>query len=248
MRLSPRLLLTSALAAPLAGLVLSGCATTGGPTAATSPPPAALAATPAAKAYLGASNYGLFLAGEAALQAGRSGEAAQYFSRAAEGAADQPADALALIRDKAFTSAIMAGDVSQAALMAPQTDADDPSSSQRLARLVRAVDALAENRGKEADLILNSPGKGVSYAGGISLLKPWAAAAAGDVARATTPMSGPAPALTRVAAQYGQALLLERAKRYPEAETAYKTLNSGPYAALYLVPYGEFMHRRGRAA
>ncbi|MGZ3401297.1 MAG: tetratricopeptide repeat protein, partial [Caulobacteraceae bacterium] len=95
---------------------------------------------------------------------------------------------------------------------------------------------------------LTAPGKGAAYAAGLNLLKPWAAAAAGDAARATAPLAGPAPALTRVAAQFGQALLLERAKRYAEAETDYKVLTSGQYAALYIVPYGEFMQRRGRAA
>jgi Flp pilus assembly protein TadD len=244
MRMSPRLLFTVALAGPLAGLTLAGCATTASA-------PGSLASAPAPGAqpgqvYLGASNYGLFLAGEAAMQSGRSQDAAQYFARAVESSADLPPDVQALIREKAFAAAMMAGDVDQAAAMAPKPDASDGSGSQRLARLVRAVDALAENRGKEADEILTAPGKGGAYASGINLLKPWAAAASGDMVRATTPIGGPAPALTRVTAQFGQALLLERAKRYPEAETAYKALNSGQYAALYIVRYGEFLQRRGR--
>ena len=245
MRMSPRLLLTVVLTGPLAGLTLAGCATTASA-------PGALASEPVASSqpsqtYLGASNYGLFLAGEAAMQSGRSQDASQYFARAVESSTDLPTDVQALIRDKAFAAAMMAGDIDKAAAMAPKPDPADGSGSQRLARLVRAVDALAENRGKEADDILTAPGKGASYASGINLLKPWAAAAAGDITRATTPVGGPAPALTRVTAQFGQALLLERAKRYPEAETVYKGLNSGQYAALYIVHYGEFMQRRGRA-
>ncbi len=245
MRISPRLLLTTALAAPLAGLLLAGCATT-------APSPGPTAAAPGddnsqiTRSYLGASNYGLFLAGEAALQAGRSGDAAQYFSRAAEGAADLPPETQALIREKAFTAAVMAGDVDQAAALAPTPDPDSPAPSQRLARLVRAVDALAENRGKDADTILTAPGKGLAYSSGIALLKPWAAAAAGDVQRATAPLDGPAPALTRVAAQFDHALLLERAKRFDEAEADYKVLTSSQFAALYTIPYGEFLQRRGR--
>jgi Flp pilus assembly protein TadD len=241
MRLSPRLFLTTALA----GLALSGCASVG---ASSAPPTAALAAAPAVQSEPGGSNYGLFLAGEAALQAGRSGDAAQYFSRAAAGVGDQPPGALALIREKAFTAAIMAGDVDQAIAMAPQPDPNDASASQRLARLVRAVDALAENRGKDADLILTAPGQGSSYAGGITLLRPWAAASAGHAKRATAIFDGPEPALTRVAAEFSQALLLERAKRFDEAETDYKALNAGQFAALYTIPYGEFLLRRGRAA
>ena len=245
MRISPRLLLTTALAAPLAGLMLAGCATT---TAAPGP----VATTPGgdqaavSRSYLGASNYGLFLAGEAALQAGRSQDAAQYFSRASEGAADLPPETQALIREKAFTAAVMAGEVGQAATLAPQADPENAAASQRLARLVRAVDFLSDNKGKEADAILTAPGKGLAYSAGISLLKPWAAAAAGDPKRAALAIEGPAPALTRVAGQFGRALLLERAKRFDEAEVDYKALTGGQFAALYIIPYAEFLQRRGR--
>ena len=244
MRISPRLLLTTILAAPLAGLTLAGCATT-------LSAPGVQAAAPGAGAqpnavYLSGSNYGLFLAGEAALQAGHSQDAAQYFARAVAESGDLPPDAQALIREKAFAAAVMSGDVDQAASMAPKADPEDASSSQRLARLVRAVDALAENKGKDADDILTAPGKGAGFEGGIVLLRPWAAAAAGDMARATVAPSGPMPALTRVAAQYGRALLLERAKRYDEAEADYKALTAGQFSALYVIPYGEFLQRRGR--
>jgi tetratricopeptide (TPR) repeat protein len=247
MRISARLKSTSALAAPLAslGLLLAGCAATGAATGpvASAPGPS----SPAVPTYLGSSNYGLFLAGEAALQAGRSEDAAQYFARAADGAVDLSPDIQALIREKAFTAAVRAGDIEKAAAMAPPADPDSPAASQRLARLVRAVDALAQNHGKDADEILTAPGKGLGYNAGISLLKPWAAAAAGDAKRAVEPLTGPAPPLTRVASQYGQALLLERARRYEEAETVYKSLNASQYALLYVIPYGEFLQRRGRA-
>jgi tetratricopeptide (TPR) repeat protein len=245
MRISPRLLLTTALAAPLAGLMLAGCATT-------APTPGPVAAAPGedstavSRGYLGSSNYGLFLAGEAAMQNGRSQDAAQYFARANEGAGDLPPETQALIREKAFTAAVMAGDVEQAAALAPEADPESASGTQRLARLVRAVDALSDNKGKDADAILNAPGKGVAYGSGISLLKPWAAAAAGDPKRATLMIDGPTPALTRVAAQFDQALLLERAKRFDEAEADYKALTGGQFAALYIIPYGDYLQRRGR--
>ena len=245
MRISPRLLLTTALAAPFAGLMLAGCATT-----ASAPGPVAAAPgeanTPVSRSYLGASNYGLFLAGEAALQNGRSQDAAQYFARAAEGSADLPPETRALIREKAFTAAVMAGDVTQAAALAPEADAESTSATQRLARLVRAVDALADNKGKDADAILAAPGKGTAYGAGITLMKPWAAAAAGDPKRATLAIEGPAQALTRVAAQFDHALLLERAKRFDEAEADYKALTGGQFAALYIIPYGDYLQRRGR--
>ena len=43
-------------------------------------------------------------------------------------------------------------------------------------------------------------------------------------------------------------LVLLRAKRYDEAEADYKALTSGQFSALYVVPYGEFLQRRGRIA
>jgi Flp pilus assembly protein TadD len=245
MRTSPRLMLTTALAATLAGLMLTGCATI-----ASAPGPVAAApgqdTTAVSRSYLGASNYGLFLAGESAMQAGRSQDAADYFSRAVDGSGDLPPETQALIRERAFTAAVMAGDVGQAAALAPAPDPESLSGTQRLARLVRAVDALADNKGKDADTILNAPGKGAAYATGINLLKPWAAAAAGDSKRSTLAIDGPAPALTRVAGQFGRALLLERDKRYDEAEIDYKALTGGQFAALYVIPYGDYLQRRGR--
>jgi tetratricopeptide (TPR) repeat protein len=245
MRIPPRLLLTTALAAPLAGLMLAGCATT-----ASAPGPVAGApgddAAAVSRSDPGSSNYGLFLAGEAALQAGRSQDAADYFSRAVDGSADLPPETQTLIREKAFTAAVMAGDVDKAAALAPAPDPESASATQRLARLVRAVDLLSENKGKDADAVLTAPGKGLAYRAGIDLLKPWAAMAAGDAKRATLAMVGPAPALTRVAGQFGRALLLERAKRFDEAEADYKALTSGQFAALYIISYGEYLQRRGR--
>jgi Flp pilus assembly protein TadD len=245
MRNAPRLLITTALAAPLAALALAGCATA--PTGGTVAAAPATTTQPLPPGESSASNYGLFLAGEAALQAGHSAQAEQYFSRAAQGAGDQPAATQALIREKAFTAAVMAGDIDAAAALGPTPDPASTEPVQRLARLVRAVDALAENRGKEADAILTAPGGGSTFDVGFVLLKPWAAAAAGDPKRAVALPEGPTPALTRVSAQFDQAQLLERDKRFDEAETDYKSLTSGQFAALYIVPYGEFLQRRGRA-
>lgn len=242
MRLFFRVLFQASLIGLLAAPVLSGCAATGASSTVSVTPGAQLVP----EIDSSASNYGLFLAGEAALQSGHSEQAAQYFQRAAEGAASLPPEARALIREKAFMAAIMSGDIEAAASLAPAVDPGDGSPAQRLARMVRAVDLLAQNRGKEADAVLTAPGSGPAFAAGLSLLKPWAAAAAGDFKRAVATSSGPQAPLTRVTGQYGQALLLERQKRYDEAETDYKILTSGQFAPLYTIPYGEFLQRRGR--
>jgi Flp pilus assembly protein TadD len=241
-----RLLCTGALAGPLAALTLAGCASAPGgtPVAAAAPPPDRAATLEDETA----SNYGLFLAGEAAMQSGRSEDAAHYFSRAAAGAGDKSAADQALIREKAFEAAVMSGDISHAAELAPPLGTgpvDTPA--QRLARLVRAVDALAEGRNKEASDVLKAPGAGVAFNGGLVLLKPWAAAAAGDAEGAVTQSGAPEPRLTRLSSLESQAMLLERAKRYDEAETDYKSLTSNPQlGGLYIASYGAFLERRGR--
>ncbi len=240
---SSRLLFTAALAAPLAGLALAGCATTpnSGATAALTPPPAA------AQPSTGSSNYGLFLAGESALQDGRAEDASRYFSRAAEGSADlSPADR-ALIREKAFETAVMAGEIERAVTLVPAADVPVGAAPQRLARLVKTVDAFSAGRNKEAHEIITGPGGGVAFAGGLVLLRPWVAAAAGDVDASLSTTEAPGPRLTRLSALEGQALLLERAKRYDEAEKDYKILTgNAQLGALYAGSYGAFLERRGR--
>jgi Flp pilus assembly protein TadD len=249
----------------LAGLALGGCATTPDKPAVA----AAQSASPAADDPYPSSNYGLFAAGEAALRSGRPEEAARYFARASQGAGDQsPADQ-ALIRQKAFEAAVMAGDIDKAAALAPPIQEAPPpsggaskavrstltgqaaapsSASQMLARLVRAVDALAEGRAKEADADLTAPNPGPAFGAGVLLLRPWAAAAAGDAKRSVESLDGPAPRLTQLALLEGQAMLLERAKRYDEAETDYKSLvSNAQLGPLYVGSYGAFLERRGRA-
>jgi Flp pilus assembly protein TadD len=245
-----RLVATAALAAPLAGLALAGCATQpGGLQASAIPSPGVNIVQ---DDDLASSNYGLFLAGEAALRSGRPEDAARYFTRASQGAGDQSDADQALIREKAFEAAVMAGDIDRAAFLAPAA-APAPGNAaasppQRLARLVQAVSALSDGRNKEANDLLSAPGAGTAFNGGILLLKPWAAAAAGDTERAVALPDGPSPRLTRLSAMESQAALLERAKRYDEAETDYKALTGNPQlGGLYIDPYGAFLERRGRS-
>lgn len=239
---APRLFFTAAIAAPLAALALAGCATT--PSGA---PTAAVTQTPAGPPSTASSNYGLFLAGESALQDGRAEDAARYFSRAAEGSGDlSPADQ-ALIREKAFETAVMAGDIDKAVTLVPAADVPVGSPPQRLARLVKAVDALAAGRNKEARDVITAPGGGAAFAGGLVLLRPWAAAAAGDIEGSISNSDAPAPRLTRLSALESQAMLLERAKRYDDAEKDYKILaGNAQLGALYAGSYGAFLERRGR--
>src|SRR5438105_848278 len=87
-------------------LLLGACATDGR-TAATATPDDAV----------GHSAYGMFLAGEAAMNDGQSQEAGQFFSRVQANGADE-----GLLSERAFTAALLAGDVDRAAAIAPDGD------------------------------------------------------------------------------------------------------------------------------
>ena len=115
-----RLLLLLTAAAPL--VLLAACATepSGGGKLATDQNPAA-------------SSYGMFLAGQSALNSGRNGEASKFFDQARV-----DAGGAAMITERAFTSALLAGDIQKAALLVP-TGADASQPSTRRGTVVVAV-------------------------------------------------------------------------------------------------------------
>jgi tetratricopeptide (TPR) repeat protein len=214
-------------------LALAACATE----------PQAIAGPAAAATSAGAdkaSVYGLYLAGQAALDTGDSQTAAQFFNRAKEASPQA-----GFLKERAFTSALLAGDITGAAGLAPGAGEGGPGS-QALGLLAQAVDALADGRGAEAWAKLSQAPPGVSEGAPAAILKPWAAAAAGRTADA---LAVPATndRLLKLVAGLDQALLYERAHRYAEAETGFKTLLLSPVAKGMVAPlYGQFLERRGR--
>lgn len=183
--------------------------------------------------------YGLFLAGQAALDKGSSRDAAVYLGRAADLAPDA-----GFLRERAFTAALIAGDIQRAADLAPE-EGQGTASSYRLGLLTRAIDAMADKRGKEAAAILvDAPTQGPTGSA-INLLRPWAAAMSGDWETATAPPTGDAD-LTKLFGGLSQAKLLERARRYSEADAAYSALNKASDSSLFALAYGGFLERRGR--
>ena len=186
-----------------------------------------------------ASVYGLYLAAEAAINRGSSRDAAFYFARAS--ALDPGAEAL---RDRAFTSALVAGEVGSAARIAAALP-DGTGAVAGLGRLTRAVDALAEGRGQEAVTLLSNAPIAPPHAAAAALLKPWAAAAAGDWTDAEVlPAVGDNPVLSTVAA-LGKAEILERENKLVEAEQIFKAHAAGKNG-LFIIGYGGFLERRGR--
>lgn len=188
------------------------------------------------------SSYGLFLAGQAALLDGRSEEASDYFMRASSGG---PMDG-GFLKDRAFTAALLAGEITKAASLAPVVEGDRPATF-RLGLLVKAVESLAQGKAKDARPLLQEDVLGFPHRPAAALLAPWAAAGAGDTANSVVRPVVQGDKVVEYFGQLGQALLFERAKRYDEAETDYKALVAAPeLGTLFIADYGAFLERRGR--
>jgi len=213
-------------------LALSACASTGA-----APPATTASADPANP---DASVYGLYLAGQAALDSGDSRAAADLFGKASAKTPDA-----AYLKDRVFTSALMAGEMTRAAALSPPADSTD-QGERILGVLARSVEALADGRNETAYQELSHANDLSRGEAALALLKPWAAAAAGH-AEASLTMPGLDDRLTRLVGGIDQGLLMERMHRYGEAETTFKSLLNDP-AGLPLVAasYGPFLERRGR--
>jgi tetratricopeptide (TPR) repeat protein len=226
---------TRVLTILLAGAALTACASQPAP-----PPsvaPVAVQPTPSA----GTSPYGLFLAGQAARDAGQLGPAAAYLVRAASTAGEPT-----YVRVEAFDAALRAGDVTGAAALAPAPD--DPNlAARRLGVLVRGVEAMANGRNRDAYALLSGPDIGFPHRSMALLLAPFAAAGAGDGAHATARPQMGADGVGQFVADLDQALLAERFGKLDEADGAFKALlQAGDESGLVTVSYGAFLERRGR--
>jgi tetratricopeptide (TPR) repeat protein len=186
------------------------------------------------------SSYGMFLAGDSALHNGKSGDAARFFDQARAGGRD------ALISERAFSSALQAGEIQKAAALAPTGD-EASEGAKRLGRLVVAVEAMADGKGKEAEALLANNSIGFPHNSAAALLAPWAAAQAGDLEGSLVRPQVRGDRLVDYFGQLGQAALFERAKRYDEAETDFKAVVSvATPTEMAVKAYGGFLERRGR--
>jgi Flp pilus assembly protein TadD len=193
----------------------------------------------------GESAYGLFLAGQSAINSGLGDLATSYFSRAAN-AADVPD--VSLLNSHTFTAALLAGDVRNASAFVPGV-AEQDAGLRHLAGLTRAVEAMAEGDGAKARAILRSKDVGPPHSAVAALLAPFAAAEAGDNEAA---IAHPVIEGDRVAsffASLDQGKLFERARRYDEAETAFRALIAGgDPGGIASTNLGALLERRGRFA
>ena len=186
-----------------------------------------------------ASPYGLYLAGEAALDDGASGVAAGFLREAARRAPETIE-----LRQRAFAAALLAGEVDRAAALAPSS-ADADSGAFALGQLTRAVLALSQGHDKAAYDLLAPSAMGEHWAAA-ALIRPWAAAGAGDQAASIAQTAIDQDRAVTAFGQLNHARLLERAGKLDAAEAAFA--GQADRSGVFAIAYGGFLERRGRRA
>src|ERR1019366_4199749 len=112
-----------------------------------------------------------------------------------------------------------------------------------------AVEALAENEGREAETLLNTPPLSPPDDAATRLLLPWAAAAAGDWKTALAAPDAGDDHLVAQVSLLDQALLYEHRDQIGQASQVFgKLLAQSDGAGLYTTAYGEFLQRHGHTA
>ncbi|RYF91200.1 MAG: tetratricopeptide repeat protein [Caulobacteraceae bacterium] len=218
-------------------LLLTACASTGGPSAEDA------GLRPAQNGFdaEGQSGYGQFLAGQKAQADGQNDEAAGYFARAVSLGAESET-----LKQRVFQAALFSGDVTRAAATAP-ADSEASVMVVRLGLLTRAVEALATNDAATAKTIMVDQTVGFPHRQASVLLTPWAAAAAGEQEAALTRPTLRGDRLVEVFGMLSQAQLFERFNRFEESEANYKILMGfGEASAIFAPDYGAFLERRKR--
>ena len=185
-----------------------------------------------------ASVYGLYLAGQAALDDGSTQVAAGYLGEAARRAPDAGE-----LKSQAFAAALLAGDVGRAAALAPA--AGSGNTAYALGQLTRAVAAMADGRDRDAYAVLSPAAMGEHWAAA-ALLRPWAAAGMGDKVAAAAPVQAGQDRAVEAFGQLNHARLLEYVGQLDAAEAAFAGQSSR--SGVFTLAYGGFLERRGRRA
>ncbi|QTC91654.1 tetratricopeptide repeat protein [Brevundimonas goettingensis] len=219
------------------------------------PPPAAPAIIPIPTVWApapvdreGHTAYGLYLGGRnlvgrSAVGDGEAALGARYLAEVQSLTPEQPT-----VRQQAFTAALLAGDLSAAARMAPSGEGV-PAVLSEAGRLVRAIDLYAHGKARDATAVFKAGPIQMPHAAAGLMTQRWIAAAAGDWDFA---LIGPPQTANDTFSQvlrFQRAQLLELHRRYDEAEAEYKLLAANPAAQPpFHQGYGAFLERRGRKA
>jgi tetratricopeptide (TPR) repeat protein len=219
------------------------------------PPPAAPAIIPIPTVWApapvnreGHTAYGLYLGGRNLV--GRStvgdGEAAlgaRYLAEVQSLTPEQPT-----VQQQAFTAALLAGDLRDAARIAPSGEGVPPVLSEA-GRLVQAVELYAHGDARAATAVFKTGPIMMPHAAAGLLTQRWIAAAAGDWDFALIGPPATANDTFSQVLRFQRAQLLERHRRYDEAEAEFRLLSANPAAQPpFHSGYGAFLERRGRKA
>jgi len=196
--------------------------------------------SPAPRDGQGRSAYGLYLSSRSALSSGESAEGADLMARVESLTPEQP-----IVREQAFTSALLAGDLNLAARISPDAGVSPVISEAGV--LVSVVQQLGAGQAREANAALKAHPIGAPHARAGALIAPWVAAAAGDWETALAEPNPTADRLIVFLGRYDRARLLEIRRRHDEADVALKALaQDARTGALFRLAYGNFLERRGR--
>ncbi|MFC5345927.1 tetratricopeptide repeat protein [Brevundimonas staleyi] len=189
----------------------------------------------------GRTAYGLYLTGRSALARGQAEQGAAYLSAVESLTPEQPT-----VRDQAFTSALLAGDLDIAARIAPDAATAAPVIAEAGA-LVSVVQTFVSGDAKAANDALKARPVLAPHARAAALIGPWIAAAAGDWDTALAEPNPSGDPITVLFGRYHHAQLLEHRRRFDEAEAELHDLAFDARAApLFRAAYGEFLERRGK--
>ena len=189
------------------------------------------------------SPYGLYLAGEAALDDGAPGVAAGFLGEAVRRAPDT-----AVLKERAFAAALLAGEVSRAAELAPSIKGAPSTGTAQsgvfaLGQLTRAVVAISNDEDQAAVQLLSPAAMGEHWAAA-ALLRPWAAAGAGDKAASIATTDSGQDRAVEAFSQLNHARLLERAGKLDGAEEAFAS--QADRSGVFTLAYGGFLERHGK--
>ncbi|EDX81419.1 hypothetical protein BBAL3_2576 [Brevundimonas sp. BAL3] len=156
----------------------------------------------------GRSAYGLYLAGKLALMTGEGAKGADWLAQAAALTPEQPR-----VREQAFTSALLSGDLDVAGRLAPTADAA-PAFTE-IGRLISAVQTFVHGDARAANAALVARPIAAPHSRAGLMVAPWIAAAAGDWTRALAAPPAQGDVLTLAFARQNRALLLEKRRNTP---------------------------------